>query len=175
MIFTTSSESFRSSAPQQHSVPRNDGSGQLKFNGSASQTVNLSRGTFGKNLGPWPQPIIKLRKLSLSKFLPFDFRWRILPIGSIKGLLHSQNISILILSMSSRHQITDHKSFEAFRHRAFVQAVNRAANLKCLEAIKSGKLRAVAPQPISSTPSEYTPRYVQNIHNFHSFVFLTFS
>jgi len=62
------------------------------------------------------------------------------------------------MSSSSRHQITDHKSFEAFRHRAFVQAVNRAANLKCLEAIKSGKLRAVAPQTISSTPSEYTPR-----------------
>jgi len=60
--------------------------------------------------------------------------------------------------MSSRHQITDRKSFEAFRHPAFVQAVNRAANLKCIEAIKSGRLRVVAPQPNASTPSEYTPR-----------------
>jgi len=60
--------------------------------------------------------------------------------------------------MSSRHQITDHKIFEAFRHPAFVQAVNRAANLKCIEAIKSGRLRAVAPLSNSSTPSAYTPR-----------------
>ena len=71
--------------------------------------------------------------------------------------------------MSSRHKITDHKSFEAFRHRAFVQAVNRAANLKCIEAIKSGKLRAVAP---SSTPTEYTPRYVI-IYTFFAFPSLT--
>ena len=95
------------------------------------------------------------------------------PIGGIKGLLHIQNISTseypILSIMSSRHQITDHKSFEAFRHRAFVQAVNRAANLKCIEAIKSGKLRAVAPQPISSTPSEYTPRYVRIYKFFHSF------
>jgi HSP20 family molecular chaperone IbpA len=63
--------------------------------------------------------------------------------------------------MSLRHQITDRQSFEASRHPAFVQAVNRVANLKCIEAIKSGKLRVVAPQPISSTPHEYTPRYVR--------------
>ena len=65
--------------------------------------------------------------------------------------------------MSSRHHIIDRQSFEAFRHPAFVQAVNRAANLKCIEAIKSGKLRVVAPPQNSSTPSEYTPRYAQNI------------
>lgn len=53
---------------------------------------------------------------------------------------------------------TDHKIFEASRHPAFVQAVNRAANLKCIEAIKSGKLRVVAPQPPTSAPCEYTPR-----------------
>jgi HSP20 family molecular chaperone IbpA len=60
--------------------------------------------------------------------------------------------------MNPRHQITDRQSFEASRHPAFVQAVNRAANLKCIEAIKSGRLRVVAPQQISSTPSEYIPR-----------------
>jgi len=62
--------------------------------------------------------------------------------------------------MNSSRQIisrTDRQSFEAFRHPAFVQAVNRAANLKCIEAIKSGKLRVVTPHPTSS-PSEYTPR-----------------
>lgn len=60
---------------------------------------------------------------------------------------------------SRQHTLTrtDRQSFEAFRHPAFVQAVNRAANLKCIEAIKSGKLRVAAPHP-SSTPSEYTPR-----------------
>lgn len=68
-------------------------------------------------------------------------------------LQHTMNSSRQILSR------TDRQSFEAFRHPAFVQAVNRAANLKCIEAIKSGKLRVVAPHPTSS-PSEYTPRYV---------------
>ena len=68
--------------------------------------------------------------------------------------------------MTSRLHIVDRQSFEAFRHPAFVQAVNRAANLKCIEAIKSGKLRVVAPH--SSTPSEYTPRYVRNVHSFQS-------
>lgn len=76
--------------------------------------------------------------------------------------------------MSSRHQITDRQSFEAFRHPAFVQAVNRAANLKCIEAIKSGKLRVVSPQP-STSPSEYTPRYVHNAHIFHSSAHFFFS
>ena len=72
--------------------------------------------------------------------------------------------------MSSRHQITDRQSFEAFRHPAFVQAVNRAANLKCIEAIKSGKLRVVA-NP--STPSEYTPRYART-STFFRFFFADF-
>ena len=55
-------------------------------------------------------------------------------------------VALSLSTMSSRHQITDHKSFEALRHSAFVQVVNRlgAANLKCIEAIKSGKLRADA-------------------------------
>ena len=75
--------------------------------------------------------------------------------------------------MSSRHQIIDRQSFEAFRHPAFVQAVNRAANLKCLEAIKSGKLRVVATHPNQSIPSEYTPRYRQNLHIFFTYM-LTF-
>jgi len=63
--------------------------------------------------------------------------------------------------MSSRHQIasrTDRQSFETFRHPAFVQAVNRVANLKCIEAIKSGKLRVVTPPSGSTNPREYTPR-----------------
>ena len=67
------------------------------------------------------------------------------------------------ITMNSRQQIlsrTDRQSFQVYRHPAFVQAVNRAANLKCLEAIKSGKLRVVAPHPSSSTTTEYTPRYV---------------
>jgi HSP20 family molecular chaperone IbpA len=76
--------------------------------------------------------------------------------------------------MNSSRQIlsrTDRQSFEAFRHPAFVQAVNRAANLKCIEAIKSGKLRVVTPHPTSS-PSEYTPRYVRIY--FTSFHFIDF-
>ncbi|KAF8802366.1 hypothetical protein BYT27DRAFT_7112598 [Phlegmacium glaucopus] len=60
--------------------------------------------------------------------------------------------------MTSSLSRTDRQSFEAFRHPAFVRAVNRAANLKCIEAIKSGKLRVVAPQSTPSNPSEYTPR-----------------
>ena len=71
-------------------------------------------------------------------------------------------------SRHQSHQITDRRSFEAFSHPAFVQAVNRAANLKCIEAIKSGKLRVVAPQPNPSSPSEYTPRYVRICYIFHS-------
>ena len=79
------------------------------------------------------------------------------------------------MSSQRHHQITDHQIFEASRHPAFVRAVNRAANLKCLEAIKSGKLRAVAPRPTSSTPSEYTPRYVRYIHIFFTPLLTFFS
>jgi HSP20 family molecular chaperone IbpA len=43
------------------------------------------------------------------------------------------------------------------QHPVFVQAVNRAANLKCLEAIKSGKLRVVPPPNLPAT-ARYTPR-----------------
>jgi len=81
-------------------------------------------------------------------------------IKSVNWTPHFKNISRPTYTMSSRQHTlsrTDRQSFQAFRHPAFVQAVNRAANLKCMEAIKSGKLRVVAPHP-SSTPSEYIPR-----------------
>lgn len=73
------------------------------------------------------------------------------------SLLFLKSHSLYTMSSISR---TDHQSFEAFRHPAFVRAVNRAANLKCIEAIKSGKLRVVSPQP-TPNPSEYTPRCVR--------------
>jgi len=62
--------------------------------------------------------------------------------------------------MTSRPRIntrTDSVTFQMLQHPAFVQAVNRAANLKCLEAIKSGRLRVVEP-PNIPTPTRYTPR-----------------
>lgn len=87
----------------------------------------------------------------------------LIPIGDIKGGEFPEYIpslqNLILSTMNSRRQITDRQSFEAFRHPAFVQAVNRAANLKCIEAINSGKLRVVDPRP-SSTPCEYTPRFV---------------
>ncbi|KAH9474801.1 hypothetical protein JR316_0013266 [Psilocybe cubensis] len=54
---------------------------------------------------------------------------------------------------------TDSQTFEQCRNPAFVQAVNRAANLKILVAIKSGKLRVVEP-PKQTSPlvARYTPR-----------------
>lgn len=62
--------------------------------------------------------------------------------------------------MNSRPRInarTDSVTFQMLQHPTFVQAVNRAANLKCLEAIKSGRLRVVEP-PSLPTPTRYTPR-----------------
>ncbi|KDR74951.1 hypothetical protein GALMADRAFT_249897 [Galerina marginata CBS 339.88] len=57
----------------------------------------------------------------------------------------------------SNNTRTDSATFQMLQHPAFVQAVNRAANLKCLEAIKSGKLRVVNHQNIPP-PAKYTPR-----------------
>ncbi|KAF8884215.1 HSP20-like chaperone, partial [Gymnopilus junonius] len=48
-------------------------------------------------------------------------------------------------------------TFQMSRHPAFVEAVNRAANLKIAEAIKSGKLRPVF-HPNTPAPLRYAPR-----------------
>lgn len=66
--------------------------------------------------------------------------------------------------MTSKHQkvtsrVIDSQTFQMSRHPAFVEAVNRAANLKIAEAIKSGKLRPVL-RPNAPTPVRYAPRYV---------------
>ena len=43
---------------------------------------------------------------------------------------------------------------------AFRQAVERAANFKCLQAIRAGKLRVVQRECNSSMPIRFTPRLV---------------
>ncbi|KAF8153243.1 hypothetical protein B0H34DRAFT_633594, partial [Crassisporium funariophilum] len=55
---------------------------------------------------------------------------------------------------------TDSATFQMHQHPAFAQAVKRAANLMCMEAIKAGKLRFVAPQTTQPTSSStrYVPR-----------------
>ncbi|PPQ92521.1 hypothetical protein CVT25_010354 [Psilocybe cyanescens] len=55
---------------------------------------------------------------------------------------------------------TDSLTFQQCQGPAFIQAVNRAANLKILAALKSGKLRIVEPpKPTQTMPiASYTPR-----------------
>ncbi|PPQ96066.1 hypothetical protein CVT26_004698 [Gymnopilus dilepis] len=65
--------------------------------------------------------------------------------------------------MTSRSQrttngrVVDSQTFQMSRHPAFVEAVNRAANLKLAEAIKSGKLRPVLASNTTG-PLRYAPR-----------------
>ena len=53
----------------------------------------------------------------------------------------------------------DALAFRLHNDPTFVQAVNRAANLKCLAAIKSGRLRVVQAATVDA-PLRYSPRYV---------------
>ncbi|KAF8958942.1 HSP20-like chaperone [Flammula alnicola] len=51
----------------------------------------------------------------------------------------------------------DSITFQMFQHPTFVQAVNRAANIKCLEAIRAGRLRVVQPNDLRGA-FRYSPR-----------------
>lgn len=62
----------------------------------------------------------------------------------------------------------DALAFRLHNDPTFVQAVNRAANLKCLAAIKSGRLRVVQAQGTVSAPLRYSPRYVIFVARFLS-------
>ncbi|PPQ69040.1 hypothetical protein CVT26_003749 [Gymnopilus dilepis] len=56
--------------------------------------------------------------------------------------------------------VTDAQAFKASKHPVFVAAVNRAANVKVLAAIKSGKLR---PGPLSPRHNGGSASYVPSV------------
>jgi len=63
--------------------------------------------------------------------------------------------------MTSKATITNTQSptLQMYQHPAFINAVNRAANLKCLAAIRSGRLR-VAHTPEPGENVRWRPRCV---------------
>jgi len=48
---------------------------------------------------------------------------------------------------------------ELYRNPFFMRAVNKAADMKCLHAIQTGRLRVVVPTTLPH-PYRYIPRYV---------------